>query len=258
MHDSVQHCHQIADDWDRHWQDFSAAAELSPATLYRRRLSFKLLGIGVRDHSARLLEIGSGTGEFAEQFHARLRRAGYLGLELSRTGVAIASWRVPQAKFVERDLLRPATPDDETNFRATHALCSDVLEHLDNPQLLLRNAAAYMAPGCKLVVTVPGGWWNAFYGHIGHRRHYTPADLKTLLESSGFTVERTFAAGFPFFNLYRMLVTLRGEGLIEQAARRPSLALRTAGAVFNALSSHLNLSHPWGWQMLAVARYRGA
>jgi SAM-dependent methyltransferase len=257
MYDSVPRCDLVADDWDRHWLDFSAASELSPATLYRRRLAFRLLAIHSRDDSARMLEIGSGTGKFAGEFHARLPQARYLGLELSRTGVEIASRRVPRAKFVQRDLLQAPRPDEDVDFRATHALCSDVLEHLDDPRLLLRNAAQYMAPGCKLVVTVPGGWWNAFYGHIGHRRHYNPADLKDLLEKSGFEVERTYAAGFPFFNLYRMLVTLRGAELIEEAAREPSLLLRVGGAVFNALF-RLNLLHPWGWQTLAVARYRGA
>jgi len=203
-----------------------------------------------------MLEIGSGTGTFAGQFHTRLPKAAYLGLELSRTGVGIASRRVPHARFLERDLLQAPAPAEKIDFQATHALCSDVLEHLDDPQLLLRNAAAYMAPNCKLVVTVPGGWWNAFYSHIGHRRHYNPADLKDLLEKSGFAVERTYAAGFPFFNLYRILVTLRGEGLIAAASREPSLLLRASGAVFNALF-RLNCLHRWGWQTLAVARYRG-
>ncbi|MGA3039382.1 MAG: class I SAM-dependent methyltransferase [Bryobacteraceae bacterium] len=257
MHDSVCDGYQAVDDWDRHWQDFSAAAELSPATRYRRRLALRLLVENQSGDSVRLLEIGSGAGQFAKEYLAAAPRAQVLGLELSRTGVDIASRRVPAARFLQRDLLTPAAPDDAVDFRATHALCSDVLEHLDDPALLLRHAAAYMAPGCQLVVTVPGGWYSAFYGHIGHRRHYTPAELAALLETAGFTVERAYAAGFPFFNLYRMLVTLRGPALIAQAARAPSLLMRASGAVFNALF-HLNLMHPWGWQTVAVARYRGA
>src|ERR1017187_8051755 len=147
-------------------------------------------------------------------------------------------------------------PHRSPDGRATHALCSDVLEHLDDPGVLLRHAAAYMAPGCQLVVTVPGGWRSAFYSHIGHRRHYTPAQLRGLLESAGFAVERAYAAGFPFFNLYRMLVTLRGQELVAEAARGPTLLMRAAGAIFEALF-RLNLMHPWGWQTLAVTRYRG-
>jgi len=256
MHDSICDGYQAVDDWDRHWLDFSAAAELSPATRYRRRLALRLLAEHGPAAPVRMLEIGSGAGQFAAEFLARAPRAQFLGLELSRTGVDIASRRVPAARFLQRDLLAPHSPDDRLDFNATHALCSDVLEHLDDPALLLRQAAAYMAPGCKLVVTVPGGWYSAFYGHIGHRRHYTPAQLTTLLESAGFTVNRACAAGFPFFNLYRMLVTLRGQELIAEAARGPSLLMRTAGVAFDALF-RFNLMHPWGWQTVAVAHYRG-
>jgi SAM-dependent methyltransferase len=246
-----------ADDWDRHWLDFSAASELSPATHYRRRLALRLFAKDRHDAPVRMLEIGSGMGQFAEQFLAQAPQAQFLGLELSRSGVEMASRRVPAARFIQRDLLAPAgagpDPSAGLDFRATHALCSDVLEHLDDPRLLLRHAAAYMAPGCKLVVTVPGGWYNAFYGHIGHRRHYTPEQLCELLESAGFAVEQTYAAGFPFFNLYRMLITLRGQKLIADAAKEPSLAMRALGAIFNALF-RLNLMHHWGWQTVAVAR----
>jgi SAM-dependent methyltransferase len=256
MHDSVCDSYQAVDDWDRHWLDFSAAAELSPATRYRRRLALQLLSKDRGQPPMRMLEIGSGAGQFAQEFLAATPRAQFLGLELSLTGIDIASRRVPAARFLQRDLLAPTAPGDSVDFRATHALCSDVLEHLDDPALLLRHAAAYMSPGCKLVVTVPGGWYSAFYGHIGHRRHYTPAELGALLESAGFTVERTYAAGFPFFNIYRMLVTLRGPELIAQASRAPSLLMRASGAIFDALF-RLNLMHPWGWQTVAVARYRG-
>jgi SAM-dependent methyltransferase len=247
----------IADDWDRHWLDFAAAAELSPATRYRRRLALRLVGAGA---AMRMLEIGSGAGQFAAEFLAQAPDAQFLGLELSRTGVDLAARRVPAARFLQRDLLASgvvgAGLPDALDFRATHALCSDVLEHLDDPRLLLRNAAAYMAPGCRLVATVPGGWRSAFYTHIGHRRHYTPAELGALLESAGFSVERAYAAGFPFFNLYRMLVTLRGRELIAHAARAPSPLMRVSGAIFDALF-RLNLIDPWGWQTVAVARYRG-
>lgn len=264
MHDSVCHGCPRVDDWDRHWLEFSAAAELSPATRYRRRLAFRFLGIcrGMDRQGApvRMLEIGSGAGQFAQEFLRNAPRAQYLGLELSRAGVEMASRRVPAARFLQRDLLAPegtgVSLSGGLDFRATHALCSDVLEHVDCPGLLLRHAAAYMAPGCQLVVTVPGGWYSAFYSHIGHRRHYAPAQLRGLLESSGFAVQRACGAGFPFFNLYRMLVTLRGQQLIAEAARAPSRSMRAFGAIFDALF-HLNLVHPGGWQTVAAARYRG-
>jgi len=134
-----------ADDWDRHWRDFSAASELSPATHYRRRLALRLFRNDGHDACMRMLEIGSGMGQFAEQFLEQAPQAQFLGLELSRSGVEMASRRVPAARFIQRDLLAPGpagcSPPDGLDFRATHALCSDVLEHLDDPCLLLRHAA---------------------------------------------------------------------------------------------------------------------
>jgi len=88
------------------------------------------------------------------------------------------------------------------DFGATHAIASEVLEHLDDPVTLLRNGMAYMAPGCRVIVTVPGGPISAFHRHIGHRRHYTPVLLRDLLTAAGFEVEVSTGIGFPFFNLY--------------------------------------------------------
>ena len=86
-----------ADNWDKHWQDFGTSAEMGPAPKYRRRILFSLLGMETARESLRMLEIGSGTGEFAEEFCRRYPRSRYLGLELSRTGVQVSSRRVPAA-----------------------------------------------------------------------------------------------------------------------------------------------------------------
>jgi SAM-dependent methyltransferase len=241
------------DNWDQHWQEFGAAAELGPTPKYRRRLIWKLLGIGGRGESVRMLEVGSGTGEFAAEFCARYPLSKFLGVELSQTGVEVASRRASSAEFRQRDLLLPGGRTDVIDFGATHALCSEVLEHLDEPVTLLRNACAYMQPGCKLIVTVPGGPMNTFYRHIGHRRHYSPAELKQLLERAAFRVERVYGAGFPFFNLFRVYLTMRGDKLIDSITGPPSPLVRLGMALLDFLF-RFNLMR-WGWQTVAVARW---
>jgi SAM-dependent methyltransferase len=243
------------DNWDRHWQEIGQSSEMGPTPKYRRRLIFKLLGIDAQDDSVRLLEIGSGTGEFAEEFCRRYPRARILGLELSRFGVEIAARRAPTAVFLQRDLMQPAQPDAFQEFGATYAICSEVLEHVDDPVVLLRNAAPYLSPGSKLIVTVPGGPINAFYKHIGHRRHYSPRDLGELLEQAGFHVEQLYAAGFPFFNLFRMFITWRGDALIKDVTGPPSRTVRFGMWVVDMLL-RFNLMR-WGWQTIGVARFRG-
>ena len=87
-----------------------------------------------------------------------------------------------------------------------------MLEHVESRGALIRNAAPYMAPGCSLVVTVPGGPMSAFDRHIGHRRHFSPSDLRDLLRGAGFEIEMGGGRAFPFFNIYRLVVILRGPG----------------------------------------------
>jgi SAM-dependent methyltransferase len=243
------------DNWDQHWEIFGAAAEVGPTPKYRRRLIFRALdSIAGEGRGVRMLDIGSGTGEFAEEFCRRYPSSAFLGLELSAAGVELSRRRARLAKFVQRDLLQPAASKDGMDFAATDALCTEVLEHLEDPRVLLQNAAAYMAPGCRLVVTVPGGPMNAFYRHIGHRRHYSPVELTSLLEQSGFSVEKAYGAGFPFYNLFRLYMTMRGEAFIHAVAGEPSPIMRLAGKLLDALF-HFNLTR-WGWQTIAIARYK--
>jgi SAM-dependent methyltransferase len=241
------------DEWDRHWDDYASSAERNPAQRFRRRLILALLSLHRAGAPARVLDIGSGQGDFAADVLAAHPGAEVLGLELSASGVEIAARKVPRASFLLCDLLRPHQAPASQSAWATHAVCSEVLEHLDHPERLLLNAQAWMAPGCKLIVTVPGGPMSAFDKHIGHRRHYSPEELRCVMEHAGFRVEQTHGAGFPFFNLYRRVVIARGSQLIADVARQPSLPARMAMLAFDALFC-FNLRNR-GWQTVAVASY---
>ena len=245
------------DDWNRHWQDYGQSAEENPAQNYRRELIFSFLGVRGSGEGARVLDIGSGQGDMATAIRARYPAAQILGLELAQSGVEISCRKVPSAQFVQRDLLEPLQPPEEHRGWATHAICSEVIEHLDNPALLLKNATHYMRADCCLVLTAPGGPMSAFDKHIGHRRHWQPRHIEALLRDAGYAPEYVSGAGFPFFNLYRCVVILRGKKLIEDvgsAAGPTSLPARLAMAGFHWLiRPKLNSSHR-GWQMIGKAR----
>ena len=68
----------------------------------------------------------------------------------------------------------------------------------------------------------------------------------------GFTVERTYGAGFPFFNLFRLFTTWRGEKFVLSVSGPASALVRVAGKVFD-LVFRLN-RNVMGWQTIAVAR----
>jgi SAM-dependent methyltransferase len=244
------------DSWDVHWDDFGKANEHNPAQEYRRRLAVWLLER--RSSPKRLLDIGCGNGEFLATAAARWPGAELLGLELSDAAVAAARRKVPAARLRVCDLLGEAAPTEDEAGWATHAVCSEVLEHVDDPVRLLRTARQWIAPGGRLVITVPGGPMSAFDRHIGHRQHFSPDDLREVMSAAGLHAALVEGAGFPFFNLYRGLVILRGESLIADARpdsdRSPAgLVVRAGMAAFRPLF-FLNLPRsPFGWQSVGIA-----
>jgi SAM-dependent methyltransferase len=245
------------DNWDLHWAEYAKSAQQNPGQEYRRRVIFSLLGLRDSGTDVRLLDIGSGQGDMAAAVRAKFPSTEILGLELSQSGVEISRQKVPNARFVQRNLLDKGTPPEDQRGWATHAVCSEVIEHVDDPCELLRSARQYMSCGCKLVVTAPGGPISAFDKHIGHRQHFSKPEIHELLRKAGYEVERVTGAGFPFFNLYRCVVVLRGKKLMEDVSARngqpASLLARMVMAGFGFLC-RLNLdSLSWGWQLVAKA-----
>ena len=248
----------IANDWESHWKTYAESASENPAQNYRRELVFSALGLSAADRAVRVLDVGSGQGDFSVDLKTEFPRADLLGLELSQSGVEISQKKVPGARFLQQNLLEAKEPPAELRGWATHAVCAEMLEHVEDPGKVLRNIRPYLAQDCRLVITVPGGPMSAFDKHIGHYKHYRGAELRALLESNGYRVESVKQAGFPFMNLYRLVVILRGRALVRDVAAgesgKMSRLARFVMGVFSVLFRG-NADHSrWGWQMVAVAR----
>jgi trans-aconitate methyltransferase len=243
------------DDWDQHWAEYASSAADNPAQDFRRRLILRLL-VGVSETS-RVVDIGSGTGDLAVSLREAYPETALLGLELSRIGVELAQRRVPDAAFLQVDLSHAAPPPPEYATWATHAVCSEVLEHVDDPALLIANSRPYLAPGCLLVITVPGGPMTEYDRHIGHRKHFEAAELRRLLTEAGFDVVEATGAGYPVFNVYRRLMRALGERLVSIAGEtEPSAVSRLGMRTFGFALRSTRLSSR-GWQIVAVARLPG-
>jgi 2-polyprenyl-3-methyl-5-hydroxy-6-metoxy-1,4-benzoquinol methylase len=241
-----------ADDWDAHWGDYASTAEDNPAQAFRRTVAFEQLERS--GEPRRLFDIGAGQGDLLAKAHERWPEAELAGIELSATGIAEAARKVPSARVTLGNLLHDVVMPGELRGWATHAVCSEVLEHVDDPALLVRNARAFLAPGCLVVLTVPAGPRSAFDKHIGHRRHFDRATLEAVLDAGGLIDVHVEAAGFPVFNLYKLVVILRGKRLIADAAHAdPSSAARFVMRAFDRLFSVAPHRGRFGWQLVATA-----
>lgn len=224
----------------------------------RHDLIARLLCETANHSGAQVFDLGSGQGDLMEKLQPLLPKAKLLGAELSESGVAISQGKVPRATFLVADIFQPPAALNDFVGWATHAVCSEVLEHVDDPASFLEHARKYLAPDARLIVTVPGGPMSGFDRHIGHRQHFDRQKIRAMLEEAGYSVERIYLAGFPFFNLYRLLVISRGKRLTRdvetQSGRASSTLANYTMKLFRSLFHANLLDSPFGWQVVAVAR----
>jgi SAM-dependent methyltransferase len=246
------------DDWNAHWDRYAESAAENPAQQMRHEIIARLLREDAGKGALRVFDLGSGQGDLVQKLKPLLPAARFVGVEQSASGVAISRRKVPDGTFVVADIFEPPAALEEFCGWATHAVCSEVLEHVDEPAAFLERASRYLAPGARVIVTVPGGPISAFDREIGHRQHFDRAAIRSILEKAGYSVERSYLAGFPFFNLYRLLVIARGARLARDvdatASRMSSGAAGFAMKLFRVLFHANLLDSPFGWQVVAIAR----
>src|ERR1700704_1300719 len=210
------------DDWNAHWAHYAGSAAENPAQRMRHEIIARLLCEDSGKGAMQIFDLGSGQGDLVQKLEPLLPNAQFVGAELSESGVAISRRKVPRATFLVADIFEPPASLNDFADWATHAVCSEVLEHVDDPVAFLKRARNYLASGARLIVTVPGGPMSAFDRHIGHRQHFNRRRIRSMLEHAGYSVDRTYLAGFPFFNLYRLLVIARGRRLARDVEAKPA------------------------------------
>ncbi len=243
-----------ATDWEQHWNLYAEATALNPANAFRRRTIFRILRVCGLKPGSTVLDVGCGSGDFLACINQYFTGVSLAGIDHSQTGLDVTGSKFPDAILKQVDLESDNPIPPGLRDWASHTVCSEVLEHLHDPVLALRNIGSCMEPGGVLVVTVPGGPKSAFDRTIGHLRHYNTENIRDDLEQAGYVVEQATGAGFPMFNLYRLVVLLRGDQLSKDICGTPSILSRFAMALFRVLL-YLTLPYsPWGWQIVAVAR----
>jgi glycosyltransferase involved in cell wall biosynthesis len=151
----------------------------------------------------RILDLGCSDGRLGEL----LRLAGH-----TVTGVDVTKHKDVAARldsFVEADLNK-GLPDLESDFDIV--IGADVLEHLLEPEMVLKGLHKVLAPGGLVLVSIPnfGHWYpraRVLCGRFryerrgifdaGHLRFFTPSSFEHMAHRSGLRIRRRSGSGLP-------------------------------------------------------------
>jgi SAM-dependent methyltransferase len=251
------------------WQHYSLSNELNPAQIHRWRLiatearacipatdgiqsTVRPPEANVPPGATVIIDLGCGSGALLERVEAARPGARLIGLDVEPRALDLARARLPHAQFLAVDL---CSGDRIESLRssASLVLCSEVLEHLGQPEAAIRQARDLLAPQGRLIVTVPAGPITPFDRRIGHLHHYTLPEVSLLLSSNGFRLVRSYLWGFPFHTLFRMAIH-RFPGAVEgYSDRRLGTAKRVVLRILHQLFFLNMRSQRLGRQIVAVA-----
>ncbi len=152
---------------------------------YYERLLEPLLAVR---RSGRALDVGCGYGYLTRRLARHFETT---GIDVSEAAIRRCRGTLPDLQFAVHEVEQPF-PMEEASFDVV--TLTDVLEHLVEPERMLRNVHRVLADGGVLYVTTPN--LNALrrwlYAEADRREHHVSlmsrADLIKLLERSGFRV----------------------------------------------------------------------
>jgi 2-polyprenyl-3-methyl-5-hydroxy-6-metoxy-1,4-benzoquinol methylase len=220
-----------------------ALEELVSASNYRNWLC----SLGVSHFGEDVLEIGSGLGDYADDW-ARM------GVRITASEADPGRLAALRLRFANNDRVnvrKLAVPITETAEHST-VVAYNVLEHIEDDVAALRSFAGLLRPGGAVVLIVPAFEFamSEFDRAIGHHRRYRSAELSRRLREAGMTVERCHYINGP--GLLAWYVTCR---LLK---RRPKdgLLLRAYDKLYVPMERLIEskVTMPFGQSLFAVAR----
>lgn len=170
------------------------------------------------DRIGTVLDIGCGSGRMLDAFRSALPGVVTHGLDYSPEACAIArakGHRIAQTLIEDADY--PAE-----SFDLIYS--SNVIEHIADPRVLMRKAAAWLRPGGYFLCETPNvdGTGAALFGRSGYwggyhaPRHWTffsPATLTRLASDEGFETARIAFVPVPIFWMWTFHhILLRASG----------------------------------------------
>jgi GT2 family glycosyltransferase/2-polyprenyl-3-methyl-5-hydroxy-6-metoxy-1,4-benzoquinol methylase len=190
----------------------SAGAEARPTghphqdSTYFNHVRPEILGL-IPDSARRVLDIGCGAGRLGEALKTR-QAAEVVGIELDEQAADAARQRLD--RVVNGDVEELALEFGPGAFDAI--ICGDILEHLREPERLLRRAREWLTPDGCLIASIPnvrhhsvicsllqGNWTYQSAGLLDrtHLRFFTRREIEKIFVRAGFAVEGLWSVNAP-------------------------------------------------------------
>ena len=211
---------------------------------------------------ASVLEVGCGTGLVLKAL-SRFKNYRLTGAEIYLEGLKYARKNLPDLEFIQMDATDMTFQEE---FDAIGAF--DVIEHIDEDELVIKNVYHALKKNGCFFVTVPQYMflWSEMDDFNCHKRRYSKKELITKLRNAGFKIEYCGAFVFTLFPVmvasrFRKQLKKRNRETISIKEAYSDIALPSfTNSIFRWIMFvdewliKLGIPLPFGGSLIAVAR----
>jgi SAM-dependent methyltransferase len=192
-------------DYDVLTPTWDYSHKYTPAPRHRRRMILNILD---KLHFNSCLDIGCAQPYLL----LKLRKYGckLAGCDISKPVIEDSKKKHPDMEFFVVDLSKEM---DQSVDGYDIVICSEVLEHIDNYQLAIKNLCNLSKD--YVLITVPSGKMYPSDKAVGHYRHFELSMLTNELNKNRFEPVIVHKWGFPFQSFYRWFLNLVGTDKIN-------------------------------------------
>lgn len=134
--------------------------------------------------NAKIVDIGCGVGDLLSEIRKRKPAVNVSGLDFSSKAIDGACAALPDGEF-QTFVIKCTLPYETGTFDLV--LCTDVLEHLERPKVVVAELVRICRPGGVVVIVVPDGDIDQFFGHYWF---WNEQSLNTLLAEWNVKISR--------------------------------------------------------------------
>ena len=192
------------DLWLNQWADME---RYNPTALHLKKHIVKI--INTLNDVNTILDAGCGMGlnilDLRKNFPQKKLTGGELTegiLDLAKKFTGTDS----KTTYFQLDL---SSENLNTSRKYDLVLCNQVLEHIDNDELAIRNLSNLSNK--YILITVPAGSYNKTSMLVGHFRHYSIQSLSNKISNNNLEIIYLKSWGFPFHSVYKFLLNTLSE-----------------------------------------------
>lgn len=222
---TIDYSHKMKKTHQKNLQNFYKHIDTARSDIRNKNL-YNLISSKVKGE--RILDIGSGAGNFLKV----LKNKGFTveGIEPDKNLINISR---KNNKKISKTYNFKAEEAARVNKKFDTITMIDVLEHIENDILVLKNNRKILTANGRLVILVPAFQFlfSMRDREIGHYRRYGYKELKNKLIKAGYVIEE-----LRFWNALGFFVYLLFEKIINQHASIASLRTGNGNGFFQKIA----------------------